>query len=387
MEEGGWTARRPWRRGWGVGPAPGMARNGRRPRRCGTALVCGWRWDPALVFLVARLCPGVFWSPGGALAPVPVTPAARACRPLPTAAGLPPRPARATACVPFRPRSLRSGTEPASPHVGVVSRPPSAGGVPGWSSALGALRGRRGRGGEPWRAQQGCPCEGWGGRWYAAGERSPGPAAAPGVGLAVGVRPREGCAPSPPRGGGWPERPVCRSGCASGPPLCWEASGGEIPRCALAADSLPPGRFEPSPSRWRAATPASTAGSVALVSRGRTPSVPLSVRPSASVRSPSAAPRGPRPGVSRFPGPAAAPIRCPLCRCRRLSADVVAGWARGSARDPPHPPTSPPPPRPPLRCALPSAGRVPGLPPAGRSPCPRRPASPAPLGWAGRTGA
>lgn len=67
-----------------------------------------------------------------------------------------------------------------------------------------------------------------------------------------------------------------------------------------------------------------------------------SVRPSASVRSPSAAPRGPRPGVSRFPGPAAAPIRCPLCRRRRLSADVVAGWARGSARDPPHPPTSPP---------------------------------------------
>lgn len=59
-----------------------------------------------------------------------------------------------------------------------------------------------GQGGEPWRAQQGCPCEGWGGRWYAAGERSPGPAAAPGVGLAVGVRPREGCAPSPPRGGG-----------------------------------------------------------------------------------------------------------------------------------------------------------------------------------------
>ena len=45
----------------------------------------------------------------------------------------------------------------------------------------------------------------------------------------------------------WPERPVCRPGCAAGPPLCWEASGGEIPRCALAADSLPPGRFEPRP--------------------------------------------------------------------------------------------------------------------------------------------
>ena len=38
--------------------------------------------------------------------------------------------------------------------------------------------------------------------------------------------------------------------------------------------------------------PASTARSVALASRGRTPSVPFSVCPSASVRSPSAAPRG-----------------------------------------------------------------------------------------------
>ena len=78
MEESGWMARRPWRRrGRGVGPAPGMARSGRRPRRRGTAPVCGWRWDPALVFLVARLCPGVFWFLGGALAPAPRPPAVR----------------------------------------------------------------------------------------------------------------------------------------------------------------------------------------------------------------------------------------------------------------------------------------------------------------------
>ena len=147
MEEGGWTARRPWRRGRGVGPAPGMARSGRRPRRRGTALVCGWRWDPALVFLVARLCPGCFLVPGRRPCPCPAAPAACACRPLPTAAGPPPRPVCATACVPFRhPCSPRSGTELASPHVGVVSRPLSAGGVPGWSSALGALRGGRGGG-------------------------------------------------------------------------------------------------------------------------------------------------------------------------------------------------------------------------------------------------
>lgn len=96
---GGWTARRPWRRGRGVGPAPGMARNGRRPRRRGTALVCGWRWDPALVFLVARLCPGVFWSPGGALAPVPRPLLRVLAGPSPPLPAFPPCPVRATACV------------------------------------------------------------------------------------------------------------------------------------------------------------------------------------------------------------------------------------------------------------------------------------------------
>lgn len=95
--------------------------------------------------------------------------------------------------------------------------------------------------------------------------------------------------------------------------------------------------------------------SVALASRGRTPSVPLSVCPSASVRSPSAASRG-RALVCLASGPAAVPIRCPFRR--RLSVAAVACWTRGSSRDLP-----PPPPRrgPPLRCARPSAGRVPGL--------------------------
>ena len=95
--------------------------------------------------------------------------------------------------------------------------------------------------------------------------------------------------------------------------------------------------------------------SVALASRGRTPSVLLSVCPSASVRSPSAASRG-RALVCLASGPAAVPIRCPFRR--RLSVAAVACWTRGSSRDLP-----PPPPRrgPPLRCARPSAGRVPGL--------------------------
>lgn len=217
-----------------------------------------------------------------------------------------------------------------------------------------------GQGGEPWRAQQGCPCEGWGGRWYAAGERSPGPAAAPGVGLAVGVRPREGCAPSPPRGGGGRRGQsvvlgVPRDRPCAGRPLAVRSRGApwRPTRFPRVVSSHPPrGGARPPPPpppvlwRW-----------CHMAAPCRCPSP--SVRPSASVRSPSAAPRGPRPGVSRFPGPAAAPIRCPLCRRRRLSADVVAGWARGSARDPPHPPTSPPPAAPPAPMRSPERGSGP----------------------------
>ena len=69
MEEDGWMACRPWWQGWVVGPALGMARTGWHPRCFRTALVCGWWWDPVLVFLVAWLCPGIFWSPDGACGP------------------------------------------------------------------------------------------------------------------------------------------------------------------------------------------------------------------------------------------------------------------------------------------------------------------------------
>ena len=94
--------------------------------------------------------------------------------------------------------------------------------------------------------------------------------------------------------------------------------------------------------------------SVALASRGRTPSVPLSVCPSASVRSPSAASRG-RALVCLASGPAAVPIRCPFRR-RRLSVAAVACWTRGSSRDLP---PSPAPPRPPAPVRSPERGSGP----------------------------
>ena len=193
----------------------------------------------------------------------------------------------------------------------------------------------------------------------------------------------------------WPERPVCRPGCAAGPPLCWEASGGEIPRCALAADSLPlPPRVvsRPSPSRWRARPPPPPPPvlwhwcHVAAPPPPRPVGAPL--RPPARlVPLPICCSPGPRPGVSRFPGPAAAPIRCLLCR-RRLSADIVAGRARGEHRWPPSlPPQHPPPPRPPLRCALPSAGRAPRSASRGPAAVSSPPGIPRPSGVGGRTGA
>ena len=85
-----------------LGPAPGMAWSRWSPRRRGTALVCGWRWDLALVFLVARLCrcflvPGRCpWTPCPAAPPCML--AGPSLQPLPA---FPPRPARATARVPF----------------------------------------------------------------------------------------------------------------------------------------------------------------------------------------------------------------------------------------------------------------------------------------------
>ena len=136
--------------------------------------------------------------------------------------------------------------------------------------------------------------------------------------------------------------PVRRPGCAAGPPLCWEASGGEIPRCTLAADSLPPGRFEPSPSRWRAATPPPPP----VVWPWPHVAAPR-LCPSPSVRPPQSAPRlllpWAAPWCVSLPGLAAAAIRCRFRR--RLSTDVVACLTRGSARDPRRPTRPPPRPR------------------------------------------
>lgn len=252
-------------------------------------------------------CSGVSWcfsGPWTAPAPLSRGPRVHACRPFPAAAGLSSS-SRACDC----PRSLPlPGTEPASPHVGVVPGPPSAGGFPGRSSALGALT--KGAGGEP------CACEGRGGRGYAAGERSPGPAAALGVAVAVGA--------SSVRMGA----PVHLPGRAAGPPLCWEASCSEIPRWALAADSRPPqvafshsprGGARPSHLRRR------------FRGVGLAWPHPVGARLSPSVRLSLLAAccsLVQRPGVSRFPGPprpqsvarfatAGPPLPPPVRRCRR----------------------------------------------------------------------
>ena len=89
-------AHRPWWQGWVVGSTLGMARIGQHPRPHGTALVCGWRWDPGLVSLMARPCPSVFWSPDGACAPVPWPQPCVLAGPSPRLLAFPPCPERAT---------------------------------------------------------------------------------------------------------------------------------------------------------------------------------------------------------------------------------------------------------------------------------------------------
>lgn len=78
-----WAARRPWRRGRVVGARSGAGRDRSASQACrGTALVCGWRWDPALVFLVARPCSRCLCGPRMAPAALSRGPR-RACLPAP----------------------------------------------------------------------------------------------------------------------------------------------------------------------------------------------------------------------------------------------------------------------------------------------------------------
>ena len=189
----------------------------------------------------------------------------------------------------------------------------------------------------------------------------------------------------------WPERPVCRPGCAAGPPLCWEASGGEIPRCALAADSLPlPPRVvsRPSPSRWRARPPPPPPPVLwhwchVAAPPPPAPSVPLSVRPPASFRSPSAAPRGRALVCLASPGlPRPRSVACfAAAACPPTSSRAGRGGSTGGP--PPSPPASAPA-APPAPMRSPERGSGPPvcLPRAGRRVLAAR--HPPPL-WGGRT--
>lgn len=357
MAEDGWTARRPWRRGRVVGHAPGMAGAGRRPRRRGTALACGWRWDPALVFLGARprARPLSSGPRGGARVPVPRPP------PCVLAGPSPPPPASSSpssrACDRPRSRPL-PGPEPASPRLTWVSSPGlcRAGGVPGRSSALGSPE-RGGRGGEP-GAREG---RGGGGRRCAAGECSPRAGCGSGGGGGGGREPREGGGASPSS-----SRVVPRDR-----PCAGRASGGEIPRWAPAADSRPLRRVALGRSPRGGARPPHLRHRLRGVGPARPHPVGAPLRP--SVRPP----RSPRrlllpgavcPGVPRFPGP---PRPRSVARvAAAAAAAVVACWTRGRPR--------------PDALARARDGSPVSPPPAGRSPCPRRPASPAPL-WGGWT--
>lgn len=271
MAEDGWTARRPWRRGRVVGHAPGMAGAGRRPRRRGTALACGWRWDPALVFLGARprARPLSSGPRGGARVPVPRPP------PCVLAGPSPPPPASSSpssrACDRPRSRPL-PGPEPASPRLTWVSSPGlcRAGGVPGRSSALGSPE-RGGRGGEP-GAREG---RGGGGRRCAAGECSPRAGCGSGGGGGGGREPREGGGASPSS-----SRVVPRDR-----PCAGRASGGEIPRWAPAADSRPLRRVALGRSPRGGARPPHLRHRLRGVGPARPHPAGAPLRPSASVPS------------------------------------------------------------------------------------------------------
>ena len=158
MEDGsvedGWrkmgrAAPRPWWWGRVVGARSGDSRDRSASQACrGTALVCGWRWDPALVFLVARPCSRCFSGPRTAPAPLSRGPR-RACLPAP------PRRCRPLLLVP-RVRPPRAPVPCLGP-----SRPRLT-----WVSSPGLRRPvaspRRGGAGEP------CACRG---RGWAAGAR------------------------------------------------------------------------------------------------------------------------------------------------------------------------------------------------------------------------
>lgn len=331
MEEDGWTACRPWRRGQARG-SEWLDRLAFQASR--NALVCGVAVVPPPPSWLLGCVPGVFLVLDSARALSRA--AIRACLPaLPRCCRLlPPHPARAISRVPFPP-----GTD------GLASRgcPHFRRPVASWrSSALGALR--KGAGGEP------C-ARGRGGRGQRAGR-----AFSSRLRLWVWRR-RWGVSLR-----GWGASPSSRA-CRGTAPVLGEASGSEIPRWALAADLRPqvalgthgarhPAPPPPVPWRWPR-----------VAASRRCPS--QSVRPP-SVRWPSAAPRGralvcPASRARRGPDPLL--VSPPVRRCRRRRV-----LDEGSARDP-------------------GALRPVRSPERGRPPvCPRgpvavfrRPASPAPL--------
>lgn len=283
------------RGGTGSWEAPGVAGTSRHPRRHGTALEC--------VAVGPRACfPGGLAVPRFSLVP-----------------GLRPRPSPALSAFPLaragdhlRPLPL-SGTEPVSPHAGVVTRTPLAGGALG-PREVGRLAGHGevnvravgapGRGGRAF-SRAGCGSGRW--RRWARAQRGR-PAGGRG-GQSASWVPREGP-------------------CAGG-------LRGETPRSAPAAHSLP-GRFEaaPGPLAMARGHPTSTAGSVLPLRLPlRRPTWPHAVgvpSPSATCGPPGGSP-GLCPGASSLPG-RRGPVPLPgIAVCPPTSLRAGGG---GSARVP-----------------------------------------------------
>ena len=295
-----------WRK-MGLGGSPALAAG---PGRGGplwgwpgpVGVVCGWRWDPALVFLVARPCSRCLCGPRMAPAALSRGPR-RACLPAP------PRRCRPLLLVPRvrPPRAPFPCLGPSRPRLMWVSfpRPPSAGGVPEAGRRAGSLA-RVGDVG-------------------AAGARResvlPGRLAALGcVSVAVGVSPREGAGAggrqSVVPGVRW-DRP-----CAGRPPAVRSRGGPWRPTRASPCPST--GRFEPCPSRWRAAAPPTPPLFRGVGLAWPHPvGAPLRLSVRLSPLAVCCLP-GPRPGVSRFRarrGPDPLPVSPPPVRRRRRVLD------------------------------------------------------------------